>query len=113
MCTSEVQCTHYSTVYAFYFSNPVRSTLEINETAHFIHIKFTFFSNIYFLRSFCTKQILLVVLGIGLAVTALYDVIFTLRTGGDPTLSVVDMSAAAATTFNNPGFREGRSGNGK
>lgn len=57
------------------------------------------------------RQIVLVVLSIGLSVSALYDVIFTLRIGGDPTLPV-DISAAPATTYNNPGFREGRAGNG-
>lgn len=40
---------------------------------------------------------------------ALYDVIFTLRAGGDPTLAI-DTSPAQATTFNNPGFRDGRPG---
>lgn len=51
-------------------------------------------------------------LSIGLVVLALYDVIFTLRVSGDPTLTVIDMTGAAATTINNPGFRDGR-GNGK
>lgn len=59
---------------------------------------------------FSAFQIVLVVLSIGLAVMALYDVIFTLRPGGDPTLNI-DTSAGQATTFNNPGFRDGRPGN--
>lgn len=51
-------------------------------------------------------------LAIGLVVLALYDVLFTLRVSGDPTLSVIDLTGASATTINNPGFRDGR-GNGK
>lgn len=39
----------------------------------------------------------------GLAVAALYDVIFAHRLSGDPTCFV---SIATATTINNPGFRE-------
>lgn len=54
-------------------------------------------------------QIVLVVLSIGLSVMALYDVVFALRAGGDPTLAT-DMSKTQATTFNNPGFRDGRPG---
>lgn len=49
-------------------------------------------------------------MSIGLVVAALYDVIFTFRASGDPTLSVVDITGSAATTINNPGFRDGRSG---
>lgn len=41
----------------------------------------------------------------------LYDVFFTRRSGGDPTMPI-DTSAAVATTYNNPGFREGKSKNG-
>lgn len=43
------------------------------------------------------------VFSIGLVVIALYDVIFTLRASGDPTISSMDIPA---TTINNPGFRE-------
>lgn len=50
---------------------------------------------------------MLIVLSIVLAVMAVYDVIFSLRVGGDPTIPT-DVSGAPATTFNNPGFREGR-----
>lgn len=45
-----------------------------------------------------------------LVVVALYDVIFTLRVSGDPTESVIDVTMASATTINNPGYRESRSG---
>ena len=63
----------------------------------------TFFSYVF--------QILLVILSIGLVVVALYDVIFTFRVSGDPTSSmVVDVNAVSATTINNPGYRESRSG---
>lgn len=57
-------------------------------------------------------QILVIILTIGLFVMAIYDVIFARRTGGDPT-EHVDVSPTQATTYNNPGFREGRSTNGK
>lgn len=50
---------------------------------------------------------MLIVVSIILAVLAVYDVIFSLRAGGDPTMPV-EISGAPATTFNNPGFREGR-----
>lgn len=50
---------------------------------------------------------MLIVLAIALAVMALYDVMFSLRVGGDPTVPV-EISGAPATTFNNPGFRETR-----
>lgn len=50
------------------------------------------------------------VLAIGLIVGALYDIIFTFRVSGDPTLTVIDITGAASTTINNPGFRDGRTG---
>lgn len=53
-------------------------------------------------------QILLVILSIALVVVALYDVIFTLRVSGDPTKC--EVTVASATTINNPGYRETRSG---
>lgn len=43
---------------------------------------------------------------------AVYDVLFACRQGGDPT-EPVEISSAPATTYNNPGFREGRRTNGK
>lgn len=48
---------------------------------------------------------------IALFVMSLYDVIFAWRTGGDPT-EPVEISSAPATTYNNPGFRDGRRTNG-
>lgn len=42
---------------------------------------------------------------------ALYDVLNSRRSGGDPT-EPIDISTAPATTYNNPGFREGRHKNG-
>lgn len=51
------------------------------------------------------QQIVVIVLTLGLFIMSIYDVIFTRRTGGDPTVHV-DMSATDATTYNNPGFRD-------
>lgn len=56
-------------------------------------------------------QILLIALSIGLFVLALYDVFNARKAGGDPTEGI-DHTQTAATTYNNPGFREGRT-NGK
>lgn len=56
-------------------------------------------------------QIVVIILTIGLFVMAIYDVLFSRREGGDPTVPV-DTSPATATTYNNPGFREGRPKNG-
>lgn len=49
----------------------------------------------------------MIFLAIGLFVLALMDVIYTKKAGGDPTV-YVESSAENSTTFNNPGFREGR-----
>uniref|UniRef100_U5EPU8 Putative conserved plasma membrane protein n=1 Tax=Corethrella appendiculata TaxID=1370023 RepID=U5EPU8_9DIPT len=59
-------------------------------------------------------QILVIVLTLGLFVMAIYDVIFSRRTGGDPTMTP-DISQTHSTTYNNPGFRDGgsRSNNGR
>lgn len=84
---------------------PARRQTSTPSLIYFAHF---FFLRILFLHFI--RQIVLVVLSIGLAVSALYDVIFAMRIGGDPTLPV-DISAAPATTYNNPGFREGRAGN--
>lgn len=47
------------------------------------------------------------VLSIGLVSIALYDVIYTLRTSGDPTTtSIADVAVTSGTTINNPGYRE-------
>ncbi|CAD7082776.1 unnamed protein product [Hermetia illucens] len=56
-------------------------------------------------------QIIVVVLTIALFVMAGYDVLFSRRAGGDPTVPV-DTSPSTATTYNNPGFRERRPKNG-
>lgn len=48
---------------------------------------------------------------IALFVMAGYDVLFSRRAGGDPTVPV-DTSPSTATTYNNPGFRERRPKNG-
>ncbi|XP_049958041.1 uncharacterized protein LOC126474607 [Schistocerca serialis cubense] len=53
-------------------------------------------------------QIVTIVLDFALFVLALYDMIFTRRAGGDPTMTNQDPRGDAATTFNNPGFRESR-----
>lgn len=50
-------------------------------------------------------ELLTVVLSIFLVVLALYDVLLSRRSGGDPTMGL-DPNAPA-TTYNNPGFREG------
>lgn len=57
-------------------------------------------------------QIVVIVLTIALFVAALYDVIFSRSSGGDPTMALDASSPASATTFNNPGFKEPRSRNG-
>ncbi|KAL5291650.1 hypothetical protein ACFFRR_010823 [Megaselia abdita] len=54
-------------------------------------------------------QLSVIFLTIGLFVMALMDVIYTKKAGGDPTV-YIDSSAENSTTFNNPGFREGRGG---
>lgn len=55
---------------------------------------------------------MVIVLTVCLLVMAVYDVLFACRPGGDPTEPVA-ISSAPATTYNNPGFREGRRTNGK
>lgn len=54
-------------------------------------------------------QITVIFLTIALFVMALMDVIYTKKSGGDPTV-YIDSTAENSTTFNNPGFREGRGG---
>ncbi|KAL4104867.1 hypothetical protein QTP88_020143 [Uroleucon formosanum] len=51
-------------------------------------------------------QIGLIVLNFLLFVAAIYDLIFSRRLGGDPTISHRDPSGVEATTFNNPAFKE-------
>lgn len=53
----------------------------------------------------------MIVVTVALFVMALYDVLFAFRTGGDPT-EPAEISSAPATTYNNPGFRDGRRTNG-
>ncbi|KAK6631200.1 hypothetical protein RUM43_014296 [Polyplax serrata] len=50
-------------------------------------------------------QIFLIILNFILFVTSLYDFLFSRRLGGDPTMGR-DPQGEAATTFNNPHFRE-------
>uniref|UniRef100_A0A336KY36 CSON001294 protein n=1 Tax=Culicoides sonorensis TaxID=179676 RepID=A0A336KY36_CULSO len=50
-------------------------------------------------------ELLVIAFSIGLFVLAMYDVMMSRRTGGDPTMPT-DPNAPAIT-FNNPGFREG------
>ncbi|EDV97203.1 uncharacterized protein LOC6556796 [Drosophila grimshawi] len=57
-------------------------------------------------------QIVVIVLSLALFVAALYDVIYSRSSGGDPTMALDASSPASATTFNNPGFKEPRSRNG-
>lgn len=47
-----------------------------------------------------------VVTSIILCVLSLYDLIFSRRSGGDPT-SVPDVTGSRAITYDNPGYREG------
>lgn len=51
-------------------------------------------------------QILLIILTFLLFIASLYDVLFSRRLGGDPTMESRDPSGEHATTFNNPGFKE-------
>ncbi|VVC28801.1 Hypothetical protein CINCED_3A007572 [Cinara cedri] len=53
-------------------------------------------------------QIGLIILNFLLFVAAIYDLIFSRRLGGDPTISHRDPSGVEATTFNNPSFKEKR-----
>lgn len=55
-------------------------------------------------------QLSVIFLTIGLFVLALMDVIYTKKAGGDPT-AYIESSAENSTTFNNPGFKDGRGGN--
>ncbi|XP_034247186.1 uncharacterized protein LOC117648647 isoform X2 [Thrips palmi] len=57
-------------------------------------------------------QIILIALDFLLFVMSLYDVIFSRRLGGDPTMSTRDPRGDRATTFNNPGFQERINGGG-
>nr|CAD7400830.1 unnamed protein product [Timema poppensis] len=50
--------------------------------------------------------LLLIALDFVLFVLSLYDMLFSRRQGGNPTLSHGESSGRDATTFNNPGFRE-------
>ncbi|XP_050527076.1 uncharacterized protein LOC126897482 [Daktulosphaira vitifoliae] len=54
-------------------------------------------------------QICLIILNFLLFVAAIYDLIFSRRMGGDPTISYRDPTGVEATTFNNPSFKEKRS----
>ncbi|CAB0002291.1 unnamed protein product [Nesidiocoris tenuis] len=51
-------------------------------------------------------QIIVIILTFLLFVATIYDVLFSRRLGGDPTMVSRDPSGEAATTFNNPGFKE-------
>ncbi|XP_013112168.1 uncharacterized protein LOC106090504 [Stomoxys calcitrans] len=57
-------------------------------------------------------QIVVIVLSIGLFVLALYDVLYSKRPGGDPTMMIDAASPSSATTINNPGFKEPKTKNG-
>lgn len=65
----------------------------------------------YLMNNIFTQQIGLIVLNFLLFVAAIYDLIFSRRLGGDPTISHRDPSGVEATTFNNPAFKEKRSMN--
>lgn len=56
-------------------------------------------------------QIAVIGLTIALFVASVYDMMFSRKPDGDPTMAI-DTSPANATTFNNPGFKEGRTRNG-
>ncbi len=58
-------------------------------------------------------QIIVIVLTIILAVMSVYDILLAKQPGGDPTMPVPISGGAPATTYNNPGFRDGRPTNGK
>lgn len=65
----------------------------------------------YLMKIILTQQIGLIILNFLLFVAAIYDLIFSRRLGGDPTISHRDPSGVEATTFNNPAFKEKRSMN--
>ncbi|KAI9588809.1 hypothetical protein GQX74_004652 [Glossina fuscipes] len=56
--------------------------------------------------------IVVVLLTIGLFIFALYDVLYSKRPNGDPTMMIDAASPSSATTINNPGFKEPRTKNG-
>uniref|UniRef100_A0A1A9UM44 Uncharacterized protein n=1 Tax=Glossina austeni TaxID=7395 RepID=A0A1A9UM44_GLOAU len=58
-----------------------------------------------------TSLIVVVLLTIGLFIFALYDVLYSKRPNGDPTM-IDAASPSSATTINNPGFKESRTKNG-
>uniref|UniRef100_A0A146KVN9 Uncharacterized protein n=1 Tax=Lygus hesperus TaxID=30085 RepID=A0A146KVN9_LYGHE len=51
-------------------------------------------------------QVVVIVLTFFLFVATIYDVLFSRRLGGDPTMSSRDPTGESATTFNNPGYKE-------
>ncbi|XP_037933592.1 uncharacterized protein LOC119668220 [Teleopsis dalmanni] len=57
-------------------------------------------------------QIVTIILSIGLVLTSVYDMLFSRRPGGDPTMTVDASSPSSATTYNNPGYKEPRTKNG-
>ncbi|XP_046807517.1 uncharacterized protein LOC111677156 [Lucilia cuprina] len=57
-------------------------------------------------------QIVVIILSIPLFVLALYDVLYSKKPGGDPTMMIDAASPSSATTINNPGFKEPRTKNG-
>lgn len=52
----------------------------------------------------------MIILTFILFVMSIYDLLFSRRMGGDPTMSHADPTGDNATTFNNPGFKEKKSG---
>lgn len=50
--------------------------------------------------------IICIILSIILCVLSLYDLMFSRRSGGDPT-EVPDVTGSRAITYDNPGYREG------
>ncbi|XP_073996197.1 uncharacterized protein [Rhodnius prolixus] len=51
-------------------------------------------------------QVVVIILTFLLFIASIYDLLFSRRLGGDPTLSSRDPTGENATTYNNPGFKE-------
>lgn len=89
----------------FFYQTPIYRLYIIPIISH-INTKTKYFAYVSF-------QIVVTVLSIGLFVLALYDVLYSKRPGGDPTMMIDAASPSSATTINNPGFKEPKTKNGK
>lgn len=94
--------------FGFKISRGVSFYIQVSATAYICIVGFIEPQSDFLLP----LQIVVIVLSIALFVAAVYDVIFSRSSGGDPTMALDASSPGSATTFNNPGFKEPRSRNG-